>query len=103
MFLNILRIFIDSTTALIWFTYVPADHLTSKMTLGPLRTTESKLKSNQTYWDFFGVCVTKKYCQFTQKKFSSLKMSFYCENSKFNLPSEYKVNEVRNVAVATKK
>ena len=46
MFWNVLRIFIDSTTALIWFTYVPAVHLTSKMTLGPLQTTESKLKSD---------------------------------------------------------
>ena len=46
-------------------------------TLGPLRITESKLKSSQTYWDFFfGVCVTKKCCEFTQKKFSSLKTDF---------------------------
>ena len=65
-------------------------------TLETLGITERKLKSSKPTEIFFGVRVTKKYCQFTQKKFPSLKTGFYCENSKLNLPSEYPSVAVKN-------
>ena len=59
-FWNLLRIFFDSTTALILFNYVPAVHLTSKMTLGPFQTTESIEKNVKPTENFFQCTPNKK-------------------------------------------
>ena len=58
---------------------------------------ESKLKSSQTYWDFFlCACNEKVLLIYSEKNFLAWKQIFYCENSKLNLPSEYPSAAVKN-------